>query len=177
MQVNKKNLEAFIENAENVSAFVYKSKTLLDATIECIKICEQKGMKNIAVPDPEIAKLFSNDYQIISHNIYEKKDSLDIGFTICEAGIAKTGTLVINSSDENLRIATMLCDIHVAVVKASDIVGSASHLSCKLKDDMNSSSNYTAFITGASRTADIERTLAIGVHGPLELHIIILEGI
>ena len=177
MQVNEKNLKTFIENAENVSAFVYKSKTINDATLECIKICEQKGKRNIAVPDPEIAKLFNTNFQIISHNIYDKRENIDMAFTLCEAGIAKTGSLVINSSDENLRIATMLCDIHVAVVKASDIAESASQLSGKLKDDMNSSSNYTAFITGASRTADIERTLAIGVHGPLELHIIILEGI
>lgn len=177
MQVNENRLKTFIDNAENVSAFIYRSNSIHNATNECIKICEEKGKKNIAVPDPEIAKLFNTDYQIISHNIYEKRRGIDIAFTLCDAAIAKTGTLVLDSSDENLRIATMLCDIHVAVIKESDIVESASLLSDKLKDDMNKNSNYTAFITGASRTADIERTLAIGVHGPLELHIIILEGI
>lgn len=40
---------------------------------------------------------------------------------------------------------------------------------------MKKTPNYLAFITGASRTADIERVLALGVHGPLELHILILE--
>jgi L-lactate dehydrogenase complex protein LldG len=71
----------------------------------------------------------------------------------------------------------MLAAVHIAVLAESCIVPDsaaiADHLNEILRDD---SPSYTAFITGASRTADIERVLAIGVHGPQELHILIHKG-
>lgn len=100
---------------------------------------------------------------------------IDIAFTVADHGIGETGSLVFNSSCEELRIATMVSEIHVAVIPRSRIRATAEDMYAELKGYMAPSPNYLAFVTGASRTADIERVLALGVHGPLELHILILE--
>jgi L-lactate dehydrogenase complex protein LldG len=82
---------------------------------------------------------------------------------------------VIDSSSEDVRLATMISEVHVAVLPAGRIRKTSYDLEAELRDRFGTAPNYYAFITGASRTADIERVLALGVHGPLELHILVLE--
>ncbi len=111
----------------------------------------------------------------IRSGMRERLSGVDIGFTVADLGIAETGTLVINCPDEELRLATMLSEYHVCVLRRSTIVEDAFAADRHLLKYMRKTPDYTAFITGASRTADIERVLALGVHGPLELHILLLE--
>jgi L-lactate dehydrogenase complex protein LldG len=100
---------------------------------------------------------------------------VDIGFTVADIGIAETGTLVVRCPSEEMRLATMLCEYHVCLLSRSKIVSDAFAADQHLLKYMQKTPDYTSFITGASRTADIERVLALGVHGPLELHILLLE--
>ena len=102
---------------------------------------------------------------------------IDIGFTMADLGIAETGTLVIDSGSEEVRLATMISEIHVAVLPISRLRRDALAAEAELRDFMHKPAGYLAFITGASRTADIERVLAIGVHGPLELHVLMMEEV
>jgi L-lactate dehydrogenase complex protein LldG len=140
-------------------------------------------LKTIAAPGLEEA-LFSsfeslcmkNEILLLKEGLRSYPGGIDIGFSIVDYGIAETGTLVLSSDSEELRLATMLSEIHVAVLKKSTIRESAVGMAEELKALTCRPSSYTAFITGASRTADIERVLALGVHGPLELHILILEA-
>ncbi len=113
--------------------------------------------------------------RLIEGSLRDHLGGIDLGLTFAEAGIAETGTLVIDSSDEEIRLATMISEVHVAILPADRIVARADELAASLGAAMARPGNFTAFITGASRTADIERVLAIGVHGPLSLHILILE--
>lgn len=114
-------------------------------------------------------------FELISEGMRQHLGGIDIAFTFVEHGIAETGSLVLESSSEEVRLATMIAEIHVAVLPKSKIVKDSFELEEYLEKNFAKAPNYTAFITGASRTADIERVLALGVHGPLELHILLLE--
>lgn len=146
-------------------------------------LCDLKQKKLIAAPmlkEKEAARLETlcdgHGIDFVREGLREHLAGIDIGFAMADFGIAETGTLVIDSCSEDLRLATMISEIHVAVLPKSRIRSTAFDLEAELKEMMGTFPNYCAFITGASRTADIERVLALGVHGPLELHILLMEA-
>jgi L-lactate dehydrogenase complex protein LldG len=82
-----------------------------------------------------------------------------------------------NTDKEDVRLSGMISEIHILVLQKSQIYPDLPSVAQILRDRMKDGKRtYSTFITGPSRTADIERVGAIGVHGPLELHIILLEG-
>lgn len=99
----------------------------------------------------------------------------DVGVTAAQAGIAETGTLVLDSSVEQNRLVSLVPPVHVAILDASRIYQTLGETLAALQSGAELSPAIT-FITGPSRTADIELTLALGVHGPQELYVIIDEG-
>jgi len=95
--------------------------------------------------------------------------------SVCFA-IADTGTLVLESTPEDVRLATTLPTRHFAVLDRSKIVADGLAAVDSLRRmHQQERRNYIAYITGPSRTADIERVLTIGVHGPKELHVLLLD--
>ena len=144
---------------------------------------EPEQTKIIAAPglDPAAYKLLNkrcgaHGFICIDSGMRSPLSGVDIGFSYADIGIAETGTLVLNCPGEELRLATMICECHVCVLPKSKIVKDGFAAEEQLQRFMRKAPNYTAFITGPSRTADIERVLTIGVHGPLELHILMMEG-
>jgi len=100
----------------------------------------------------------------------------NVGVARAARGIAETGTCVVETDGEEQRLATMLPETSVILLKAKDIVPRLGDVAGYLRERQTDGRiSYTSFITGPSRTADIERVGAIGVHGPLEVHIILLE--
>ncbi|WP_022851664.1 LutC/YkgG family protein [Limisalsivibrio acetivorans] len=91
--------------------------------------------------------------------------------------IGETGSVVVNSWDEKLRMATCLAEHLYAVVPESRIVMTLDEIEEYMTEKNKNPYSYIAFITGASRTADIERVLTIGVHGPVKMTVFIVKGV
>lgn len=145
-------------------------------------LCATKQEKIIAAPELEPAayellktQSEAQGFTCINGGMRSQLAGVDIGFSFADLGIAETGTIVMNCSGEDLRLATMVCEYHVCVLPRSKVLTDSFAAELQISQYMLEAPNYTAFITGPSRTADIERVLTIGVHGPLELHILLLE--
>jgi L-lactate dehydrogenase complex protein LldG len=95
----------------------------------------------------------------------------ELGLTQVQFAIAETGTLVLASPDEPHRLASLLPRVHVALLHERDIVPGLGEALDKLASGILP---VATFITGPSRTGDIELTLVVGVHGPQELHVILV---
>ena len=103
----------------------------------------------------------------------------DLGVTGVDYAIAETGTAVILPRRGVSRVTSLLPPVHVALVKPSQTLEGLDDLYllrrlAYLRDGVDAGS-YMNFITGPSRTADIEQTLVIGAHGPRETHMVILD--
>jgi L-lactate dehydrogenase complex protein LldG len=98
---------------------------------------------------------------------------VDVGITGVVAAVAETGTLMCVSSAAAARGATLIPPLHIALVSEAQIVGDLFDLFEQLDGSRDLPANV-CLITGPSKTADIEGVLVTGVHGPGEVHIVIL---
>ncbi|HJZ50514.1 MAG TPA: lactate utilization protein [Roseiflexaceae bacterium] len=96
-----------------------------------------------------------------------------------DAGIAESGTIVVRSGAGRGRLASLIAPVHIAVLRAEQIVRGLGAALTLLRerygpDPLVDSSNLT-LISGPSRTGDIELTLTLGVHGPREIHVVLID--
>jgi L-lactate dehydrogenase complex protein LldF len=111
----------------------------------------------------------------------EKFIAADLGISGANIGIAATGTLVLVTNEGNADLVTSLPPVHVAVLGVEKIVPTLDEATAILKVLARNAagqpfSTYVNLITGPSRSGDIEMDLAVGVHGPLEVHIVLLDN-
>jgi L-lactate dehydrogenase complex protein LldG len=99
-------------------------------------------------------------------------DQAAVGLTGAEYGLADTGTLVVMSAVE-ARLASLLPPVHIAVLEGARILSGLDELLTLLPQPAGLTASMV-LITGPSRTADIEQILVRGVHGPGELHVVII---
>ena len=86
---------------------------------------------------------------------------------------ADTGRLVVQCGVGRARLASLLPPVHIAVLKNKPLFPSMAHF-IHAHPDAAKETSHLVFITGPRRTADIEQSLTLGVHGPKELHVILV---
>ena len=107
----------------------------------------------------------------------EMRNSLidaDMGLTEVDYAVADIGSLVLRASGPQSRLSSVLPPIHVAIVASDRNVASLAHL-LPLLNSPEKLPSAVALVTGPSRTADIETIRTVGIHGPVELHVVILD--
>ncbi|HBK08500.1 MAG TPA: lactate utilization protein [Acetobacteraceae bacterium] len=91
------------------------------------------------------------------------------------AGIAETGTLMLPSAPDRPVTLNLLADTEVVVLRASAVLGAYEEGWDRLRTEIGAMPRNVMFITGPSRSADIEQTLELGAHGPRRLHVVLVE--
>ncbi len=175
--------EAFKTKAEAVSAEVHRCATRREALAFIVGFLRTESVADTAQPFAVWANsslLNVGDLYELSHAVpgltfevtRESATGAKIGISEVEWAISNTGTLVTDAGPVERRLVSSLPVIHVAIVPTGAIQPDMSSVFAKFNP---AQSGYISMITGPSRTADIERVLTIGVHGPSRLIIVFVD--
>ena len=138
--------------------------THITALLQTRDIHELAAWEKQYLPDGLIETLQANGLRVLNRPVPATR----VGLTGVLAAVAETGTLVIAGGPGRPLSASLLPDLHIVVLKETDIRESLEEI-LHLDDVKNAAA--VALVSGPSRTADIEMTLTIGVHGPAEVHV------
>jgi L-lactate dehydrogenase complex protein LldG len=176
-------VEIFKENLEAIGGHCIVAETEAEAVQAVSKIISdlQKTSlpaRRIALSDsPTVGRVFRDirvDVGEISVNPGRTEIfNYDVGVSAAQYAIADTGTLVLESNAEKHRLVSLVPPVHIAIIEADKICLTIAEALAKVNQGSELSPAVT-MITGPSRTADIELTLTIGVHGPQELYVIVI---
>ena len=97
-----------------------------------------------------------------------------IGITGCYCAIGETGTVLLLGARETPKATALLPETHLCVVKKSRIVSTMEDAFAVMRKEVGEPPRATFFVSGPSRTADIEQTIVIGAHGPYRVHVILV---
>lgn len=99
-----------------------------------------------------------------------------VGMTVARIAISETGSVLLQEPEIDDRSVSLMTNLLIVICPASQIVPSLDDAASILREISRAGSSYATFVTGPSRTADIERQLTVGVQGPGAMHVIFVPG-
>ncbi len=174
-------VERFRQSLEAVAGKCFVVSGEAEAAEVLREIVGRRGASRVAVSDSpllgRVVGLAKLPAEVFEYAAAAELFDCDLGVSGAQWGVAETGTLVLESDAERHRLVSLVPSAHVALVEAGRVRHTLGEvLSAVGEGGAEGLSRALTFITGPSRTSDIELTLAIGVHGPAELYVIVVGG-
>lgn len=182
MEAKMELFDTFAKNLETVNGTCFTTdKNDLADTI--VKIYKDNGIETTCMIDTDLAKetglikaLEDNDITVHTDHIRLNSETDKGGITEVAYGIAELGSLIQASDDVDNRLMAIMPDYYIGILKGSTIVETYDDMFDKLAE-LKPFPKYVGFITGPSRTADIECVGTVGVHGPLKMSVVIVKDL
>ncbi|MBU0695358.1 MAG: lactate utilization protein [Bacteroidetes bacterium] len=138
-------------------------------------LAEEKKWRKIYCWEPELQELL-NRYEYPYYATDKDFELAEVGLTLCEALIARNGSIMVTNANAAGRRLSIFPHCHVVIAYTSQLVMDLKDAFKIIKNKYgNQLPSMISTITGPSRTADIEKTLVLGAHGPKELFVFLLD--
>jgi L-lactate dehydrogenase complex protein LldG len=165
--------------------FAEQFTKLLGRFVFCINRQELAFQLSSLIRKQDWTKVYCLEDRIIEPVAAQIEDRLvktgladcDVAITGCEYLVARTGTIVMSAGQPSGRATSVYAPIHICIAYTSQLVYDLKDGLQKVKEKYGSQlPSLITFATGPSRTADIEKTLVVGVHGPREVYVFLVES-
>ncbi|MFM0688271.1 lactate utilization protein C [Paraburkholderia strydomiana] len=165
----------FIEEAQKMATTVDTVASLSDVPAAAYRYLADHSLPLQAIAWGTLQDLRWNDAGL-TVEFRKPKDGDVVGLTGCFCATAETGSLVLLSGPDTYASAGLLPETHIAFVPASRIVAGHEEAFALIRSERGELPRAVNFISGPSRTGDIEQTIVLGAHGPYRVHVIVVLG-
>lgn len=141
-----------------------------------LELAEERKWHKIYCWEPALQQILAQ-YEYPFFETDKDFDQAQVGFTLCEALIARNGSILLSNGNMAGRRLSIYPPVHIVLAYTSQLVPDLKDGFKLLKQKYgNNLPSMISNVTGPSRTADIEKTLVLGAHGPKELFVFLLDG-
>lgn len=143
-----------------------------DAAKQCSELIISNKWNSVYCIDPKLSKLVENTIELQQTDLA----GCDVAITGCEFMVGRTGSIVMSAAEASGRNTSVYCPIHICIAYTSQMVYDIKDALEGMKEKYGKQiPSLITFATGPSRTADIEKTLVVGVHGPKEVYVFLID--
>jgi L-lactate dehydrogenase complex protein LldG len=165
---------AFKENLEKINGFVHIFSSEKELFQDLKKFLAPRQKDTIYCYEDEICNQL-NTFGITFQQSSDLPKNTEVGITGCEFLIAHTGSVMVSSAQKGGRQMFVYPPIHIVIAHKNQLVGYLEEAYAGIHEKYkNNLPSQIVLISGPSRTADIEKTLVLGAHGPRELRVFLV---